>query len=309
VRTLYVEPRGDLIQPRTGKPQIPAPLDGEPIAPDDPEDRRVALADWLTSPDNSYFSRSITNRVWAAFFGQGLVDPVDDLRASNPASNEPLLEELSSYLVANEFDLKSLMRLILQSETYQRSGVVLSENREDTRYLSRYFPRRLMAEILYDAIVDVTEVPTDFNQILLNDGSTQKTEHYEPGTRALALYDSAVKNYFLKTFGRNEREITCECERSNQPSMVQALHLANGDTLNVKLADPDSIVTRLEKMESSDTEKIDELYLTTLTRYPTEREKSGLLGLLADADGDDRRLAWEDMLWALMTSREFLFQH
>ncbi len=308
-RTVYVEPRGELIQPRTGEPQIPAPLDGDPIDPEAPDDRREALADWLTDPGNTYFSRAITNRIWAAFFGRGLVDPVDDLRASNPASNAPLLNALAEYLVENEFDLKSLMKAILQSETYQRGGEVLSENREDTKYYSRYFPRRLMAEVLYDGIVQATEVPTDYNMIVLRDGSAQKTEFYEEGTRALQLYDSAVKSYFLKTFGRNEREITCECERSNQPSMTQALHLSNGDTLNLKLADEKSIVSRLLKEEIDDAKRVDEAYLRTLSRFPTKGEKDGLLAMLAGAKKEDRRAAFEDLFWALMTSREFLFQH
>lgn len=309
IRTLYVEPRGDLIQPRTGKPQVPAPLDGEPIDPESPEDRRIALAAWLTAADNDHFSRSITNRVWAAYFGRGLVDPVDDLRASNPASNEPLLEALSDYLVRNEFDLKALMRLILQSETYQRSGEVLSENREDTKYLSRYQPRRLMAEVLYDAIIGVTEVPSTFENVVLRDGSTQKTEFYESGTRALQLYDSAVQSYFLKTFGRNEREITCECERSNQPSMTQALHLANGDTLNDKLSNEKSVVARLLEEGKTDKDRIDSAYLATLARFPTEREREGLLSLIENAGEEEKRVALEDLFWALMTSREFLFQH
>lgn len=309
IRTLYVEPRGDLIQPRTGKPQVPAPLDGEPIDPESPEDRRIALAAWLTAADNDHFSRSITNRVWAAYFGRGLVDPVDDLRASNPASNEPLLEALSDYLVKNEFDLKALMRLILQSETYQRSGEVLSENREDTKYLSRYQPRRLMAEVLYDAIIGVTEVPSTFENVVLRDGSTQKTEFYESGTRALQLYDSAVQSYFLKTFGRNEREITCECERSNQPSMTQALHLANGDTLNDKLSNEKSVVARLLEEGKTDKDRIDSAYLATLARFPTEREREGLLSLIENAGEEEKRVALEDLFWALMTSREFLFQH
>lgn len=309
VRTLYVEPRGDLIQPRTGKPQIPAPLDGEPIDPDDTADRREALAAWLTAPGNDYFSRSITNRVWAAFFGDGLVSPVDDLRASNPASNEPLLNALAAHLVENEFDLKSLMRVILNSETYQRSGEVLSENVADTKYHSRYYPRRLMAEVLYDAILDVTDVPTVFGNVVLRDGSTQKTEFYEEGTRALQLYDSAVQSYFLKTFGRNEREITCECERSNQPSMVQALHLANGDTLNEKLADTKSVVARLLGSGAPDREVLEEAYLMTLTRMPTKAESDRLLKLMEGADEAEKRLVFEDLFWALMTSREFLFQH
>ncbi|MEM1442106.1 MAG: DUF1553 domain-containing protein, partial [Verrucomicrobiota bacterium] len=309
VRTVYVEPRGDLIQPRTGRPQVPAPLDGEPIDPENPDDRREALAEWLTNPENDYFSRSITNRVWAAFFGDGLVSPVDDLRDSNPASNEPLLNELAAHLVENEFDLKSLMRVILNSETYQRSGEVLSENLADTKYHSRYYPRRLMAEILYDAIIDVTDVPSVFGNVVLRDGSTQKTEFYEEGTKALQLYDSAVQSYFLKTFGRNEREITCECERSNQPSMVQALHLSNGDTLNEKLSDEKSIVRSLLAREGSDQERLNQAYLRTLSRYPTEDESGRLLDLMKSAGPEEKHLILEDLFWALMTSREFLFQH
>jgi len=309
VRTLYVEPRGDLIQPRTGEPQTPAPLDGEPLDPDATGDRREALADWLTAPDNPYFSRAITNRVWHAFFGRGIVSPVDDLRASNPASNGPLLEALSDYLVEHDYDLKELMRLILNSETYQRSGDVLSENRDDSKYFSRYYPRRLMAEVMHDAIAGVTEVPTDFGKITLKDGSTEKTEFYEEDTRALELFDSAVTSYFLETFGRNERAITCECERSNQPSMVQALHLSNGETINQKLAAEGSVARRLVDSGMSDEAVVEEAYLSTLSRRPTPREREGFLEMLGDAKGKEKRTAVEDLFWALMTSREFLFQH
>ncbi|MBP9226233.1 MAG: DUF1553 domain-containing protein [Verrucomicrobiales bacterium] len=309
IRTVFVEERGDLMQPRTGKPQIPAPLDGKPLDPTGTGDRREALADWLTAPDNPYFSRSITNRVWAAYFGQGLVNPVDDLRASNPASNEPLLAALSDYLVENKFDLKTLMRVIMESETYQRSGEVLSENRDDTKYLSRNFPRRLMAEVLNDAISDVTGKSDVFNKIALNDGSTQDTAAYKEGTRALELYDSAVQSYFLKTFGRNDREITCECERSNQPSMIQVLHLANGEAINDKLAAKESIVEQLVSSSKTNQEVVEEACLATLSRLPTEQERAGFLSLLAGAGEAERRMAVEDLFWALMTSREFLFQH
>lgn len=309
VRTLYVEPRGDLIQPRTGKPQIPAPLDGAPLDPDDSGDRREALADWLVAPENPHFARSIANRVWAAYFGRGLVDPVDDLRASNPASNEALLDALSAHLVEKHFDLKALMRTILASETYQRGGEVLSENRDDSIYLSRHQPRRLMAEVLHDAIADVTAVPGVFNEVALNDGSAQKTDFYEEGTRALELYDSAVKSYFLKTFGRNERAITCECERSNQPSMIQVLHLTNGDTVNQRLASEKGVVERLLKERADDARIVEEACLATLSRSPTEHERSGFLKMLGSAGEGERRAAVEDLFWALMTSREFLFQH
>lgn len=311
IRTVFVDERGDLMQPRTGKPQIPAPLDGDPLDPDDTGDRREALADWLTAPGNPHFARSITNRVWAAYFGRGLVDPVDDLRASNPASNEPLLEALSAYLVENQFDLKALMKVILESETYQRSGEVLSENRDDSKYLSRHFPRRLMAEVLHDAITDVTGAPAVFNKIALNDGSTQDTDLYKEGTRALELYDSAVQSYFLKTFGRNDREITCECERSNQPSMVQVLHLANGDTLNGKLASDKGAVEQLLGKKLTDEAVLEEAYLTTLSRLPQPHERDGFLSVLKESGQSDaeKRSAVEDLFWALMTSREFLFQH
>ncbi|MCB1076662.1 MAG: DUF1553 domain-containing protein [Verrucomicrobiae bacterium] len=309
IRTVYVEPRGDLIQPRTGKPQPPAPLDAPTIDPGSDADRREALAEWLTSPDNEHFSRSIANKIWANFFGIGLVDPVDDLRASNPASNEPLLAALADHLVKEKFDLKALMRAILRSETYQRSSEALYENREDDRFFSRQFPRRLIAEVLHDGIAQVTGVPTDFTEVALNDGSKAKTDFYPKGTRALELYDSAVDSYFLKTFGRNEREISCECERSNQPSLVQVLHVANGVTVNDKLASKDGIVEAMLKAKRPDAEIIDEAYLRCLSRPPTETEKSGFLDLLASTPEAEKRAAMEDLFWALMSSREFLFQH
>jgi len=309
IRTLYVDNRGELIQPNTGKPQPPAPLDGEPLEFDAPGDRREYLADWLTSPENPYFGRAIANRVWANFLGVGLVESVDDLRMSNPASNEALLNALSGYLAEQGYDLKALMRVILQSETYQRSSTPLPENEGETRFYSHYYPRRHMAEVLHDAVVSVTAVPTVFDQISFPGGDVQKTEFYEEGTRALELYDSAVESYFLKTFGRNERAITCECERSNQPSMVQVLHLANGDTVNDKLSHEKSRVTELLNSEMSDQQLIEEAYLLCLSRYPQERETKAFQEILAAAAPDEKRAVLEDLFWSLMTSREFLFQH
>ena len=308
-RTLYVESHGDLMQPRTGEPQPPAPLDGEPIPQDDPGDRREHLAQWLTSPDNPYFTRSIANRVWAAFFGIGLVNPVDDLRDSNPASNEPLLQALADHLVDNRYNLKSLMRVILQSETYQRSSLPLPENKDENRYFTRNYPRRLMAEVLHDAITGILDVPSEFNEITLTDGSGAKTEFYPKGTRALELYDSSVSSYFLNTFGRNERAITCECERSNQPSMVQVLHLSNGNTLNQRLERDDSRVTHLLKSGASPAELVENAYLWCLSRRPTPPELEGFLDILDQTPKEARRAVVEDLFWALMTSREFLFQH
>ena len=306
-RTLFIADRGDLIQPRTGKPQPPAPLDGQAIASDSTEDRREALADWLTSPENPYFTRSIANRVWANFFGRGIVEPVDDLRISNPASNEPLLQAISEHLAKNDYDLKSLMRLILRSETYRRSSTPLPENEGDQKYYSRYYPRRLMAEVLQDAITSVTRVSPKYNRITLSDGCTEGTCLYREGTRALQLSDSAVTSYFLKTFGRNEREITCECERSNKPSMVQVLHLSNGDTLNNNLRSKQSCVNTMITQGNDDI--IDEAYLLCLSRRPSDSERKRLQNIFEVAPETERRGVVEDLFWALMTSREFLFQH
>ncbi len=307
-RTLYLDDRGELIQPRTGKPQPPAPLDATALSPDDPQDRREALAKWLTAPDNPYFTRAIANRVWANFMGTGIVESVDDLRVSNPASNEKLLAALGDHLLKNRYDLKSLMRTILVSHTYRRSSVALPENKDDRRYYSRYYPRRLMAEVLSDAIADVTAVPDNFTEILLNDGSTEKTA-YAPETRALQLRDSAVKSYFLKTFGRNAREITCECERSNQPSLVQVLHLSNGTTVNEKLAAKNSRLTGILARGDAPAKIIEDAYYLCLGRPPSAEQRKQFEALLASAPPEEKRQAVEDLYWSLLTGREFLFQH
>lgn len=311
-RTVYVSQSGDLVQPRTGKPQPPTPLDGEPLAIDDPADRRVALARWLTSPENPYFARSITNRVWANYFGVGLVEKVDDVRVSNPASNEALLDAAGRYLVDHKFDLKALMKAVLESNAYQRSSRPLAGNRDDRRFYSRYYPRRMMAEVLHDAIVQVSEVPTKFDFTAMPGADRQKTDFYPPGTRAVQLYDSSVENYFLQAFGRNPRRIVCECERSDQPTLVQVLHLTNGDTLNDKLKAPGNRVEKLLSLRRagmSDEAVVDEVYLLCLARYPSRKERAGLVALLPAPGSADERAAAEDLFWGLLSGREFLFNH
>ena len=311
-RTLYVAESGELVQPRTGKPQPPTPLDGSPLAFDDPADRRVSLAKWLTAPENPYFARSIANRVWANFLGVGLVEQVDDMRVSNPASNEALLSATAHYLVAQKFDLKALMKAILQSNTYQRTSRPLPGNQADRRFYSRYYPRRLMAEVLHDAIVQVSQVPTKFDTIMFPGGDVQKTDFYPVGTRAVQLYDSAVENYFLQTFGRNPRRIVCECERSGEPTMVQVLHLSNGITLNEKLKAPGNRLDKMIKLRRegmSAPALIDEIYLATLARYPSDAERSHLIALLPPSGDTSEHEIVEDIFWGLLSSREFLFNH
>jgi hypothetical protein len=308
-RTLFVESRGDLLQPRTGRPQQPAPLDGEPLPMADAGDRREPLARWLTSPENPYFTRSIVNRVWANFFGMGLVESVDDLRTTNPASNEKLLAGLCRHTVEHGYDLKSLMRLILLSETYRRSSDPLPENRDDRKWFARAYPRRLMAEVLSDAISDVTGVRDQYTEIAMNDGSTEKVKGYDDDTRAIQLHDSAVKNYFLKTFGRNARDITCECERSNQPSLVQVLHLSNGSTINDKLSAKSGRVTQILATEPAAPAIVEGAWLRCLSRLPTETERKPIEEMLAAAKSEEKRELVEDLYWSLLTSREFLFRH
>lgn len=309
-RTLITVSTGELMQPRTGRPQQPAALDQPPIDFDDPADRRAHLADWLVSPENDLFARSITNRVWAKYMGVGLVEEVDDMRASNPASNEELLAALSQFLVDQNFDLKALMRQILNSQAYQRSSQATALNEEDSRYYSRYYPKRLMAEVMLDAVSAVTAVSTPFNKIEFPGADVRDTKFYPEGTRAIQLYDSAVKSYFLKTFGRNQRRITCECERSDEPSMVQVLHLSNGETVNSKLAAKDNRLTQLlDEFQDNTPRLLDELFLSGLSRHPSAQEKERLVQLLDEASESEKRILLEDITWGMISSREFLFNH
>lgn len=308
IRELYVSTVGDLIQPNRGKPQPPAPLDGEPIPIDDPADRREVLADWMTDPSNPYFARSITNRVWANFFGRGLVEQVDDLRTSNPASNEPLLAAAAQHLIEAEFDLKTLMRTILQSETYQRSSQAIPENQEDQKYLTRYYPRRMMAEVLLDSIDQVLGTSTKFNEIEFSGADVQKTDFYAAGTRAIELYDSAVNSYFLSTFGRNPREIVCECERDDESSMIQVLHLSNGETLNPKLDDKQSLPNLAVSKAWQREHYLNVLFKRSLSRLPTNTELNRLLSVMDEYD-ESPVSAMRDVAWSVLTSVEFTFNH
>ncbi len=307
-RIIFSASEGDIIQPLTGKPQPPAPLDAQPISITASKDRRIAMAQWLTAPENPYFARSITNRIWANFFGTGLVTAVDDLRMTNPASNEKLLGQAAQHLIKNGFDLKSLMRTILQSETYQRSSVALAENKADTRFYSHYYPRRLSAEVMLDAVSQVTAVPTNFSSDKRN-ANKAKGEAYPMGYRALQLPDSHTASYFLDAFGRPDRVQTCDCERTNEPSMAQALHIANGDTLNLKLAAKDNRVDQLLVSGKPSAQLVEEAYLTAVARHPTSAESKAMATLLDTAKPEAKREVMQDILWSLMSARDFVFNH
>jgi hypothetical protein len=288
---------GDLVQPLTGRPQAPTPLDGKAMAMEWAGDRREALADWLVGRENPYFARSIVNRVWANFMGVGLVEAVDDMRKTNPASNPVLLDKLADYLADQRFDLKALMRLILQSEAYQRTSEPVAGNEADRRFYSRYYPKRLMAEVALDALSQVSGQPTMF-------------AGFPAGTRAMQLPDTSIDSYFLKSFGRPERVLTCECERTTAPSMAQALHIANGETLNSKLQAKGNKIDQLLGAKAGDEEIVEDVYLSALSRRPTAGEKKQLLAVLGEAKKPaEKRQALEDLYWGILSSKAFLFNH
>ncbi|MGV3722493.1 MAG: DUF1549 domain-containing protein, partial [Actinomycetota bacterium] len=261
---------GEINFPKTGTPLPPTPYDGEPLAADKGIDRRVYLADWLTSPKNDYFVRAIVNRVWRHYMGRGLIEPVDDLRATNPASNEALMVAMGKDLVEHKFDLKHLMRQIMNSRTYQLTSRPLPENKKDDRQYSRYFVKRLTAEQLLDAICQVT-------------GQPEKFPNLPAGYRAIQLPDTKVNNYFLDVFGRPPRQITCDCERAQEPNMAQALHLINGAGVNQKIAADSGLVAGLIKAGKKDSEIVEELYLTCFGRLPMKLEMEASLQTIDEA--------------------------
>lgn len=296
---------GEIRHPRTGALVAPQPLDAPAVASGARGDRREAFADWLARPDNPYFARAVVNRVWRNFFGRGLIDPEDDLRATNPASDEPLMDWLVADFRAHGHDVKHLIRTIMTSAAYARSSVPVAGRPSDPKFLSHYPVKRLPAEVLLDAIARVTGVPSTF-------------PGYPAGWRSLQLPDSKVESAFLTSFGRPERLNTCSCERSSDPSMAQALHLANGATVNEKLRAPDGLVSKQLASKATDAEVLDRLFLAALTRKPTAAERSRLLKVLTDAvagrldpkaAAEARRQAVEDLYWATLTGNEFLFNH
>jgi hypothetical protein len=300
---VFAKASGDINHPRLLKPLLPAPLDGKPMTLESAEDRRGHFAEWLTNPENSMFSRSVVNRVWGNFFAHGIVDPVDDVRGTNPASNEELFATVTRDFAANGYDIRRLVRNIMTSAVYQRSAESNATNVNDTRYFSKYNIRRLPAEVLLDTMSQVTGVPTEFTG-------------YPQGTRALQLPDTQVQSQFLTAFGRPPRFLCDAAERSSDPSISQALHVINGDTLNKKLSDGRSSIARLIDLGFPDGRIIDYFTVAAFSRYPTEEEKARLTKLITDerakAAGDSleaRRHALEDLLWAMLTSKEFLFNH
>jgi Protein of unknown function (DUF1553)/Protein of unknown function (DUF1549)/Bacterial Ig-like domain (group 2) len=306
-------PAGDALHPRKGVPMTPTPLDGTPLPLDSATDRREHFVAWLIAPENPYFAKAIVNRIWRNYMGRGLVEAEDDLRDTNPPTNRDLLDTLAADFVAAKFDTKHLMRMILNSAAYQRSSKPLPANEADDRFYSRYLLRRLPAEVILDAYSDVTGVPTPFDTVAVgSSGGTAKSTLYPAGTRAVQLPDSLLVSQFLDSFGRAERSLTCSCETTTDSSVTQALHLNNGKTLNDKLKADGSVVKRWVTDKTSDAEIVDRLFATALGRPPTDGERKKFVAELAEATKAGtgaRREVIEDVIWAVLSGKEFLFNH
>ncbi len=303
---------GNVLHLRKGVPQPPSPLDGVPLSNDDPGDRRVYFANWLTTPTNPFFARAFANRVWRSLLGRGLVESEDDLRDTNPATNPKLLNDLADDFVASKFDVKHLIRKIANSATYQRSSVPLPGSKTDDRFYSRYLVRRLSAEVILDAYSDIVGVPTPFNQVSLGPSGGTAAATYPMGTRAMQLPDSLLISGFLDAFGRAERLQACACEVTTDASVGQALHLNNGKTLNDKLRDPNSRLAKWLAEKQTDAAIIEGVFRLGLARSPSQSELKRFAVVVSEASKDGpaaRREALEDVVWAVLTGKEFLFNH
>lgn len=257
-------------------------------------DRRRLFADWLTADDNRWFARNIVNRVWAQLIGRGIVTPVDDFRLTNPPTNPELLDALAKSFVESRFDLHELIRMITSSRTYQLATTPSAMNERDEQNYSRALFKRLDAEVRFDMICQVT-------------GSSEKFKGVPAGSRAIELWDSQVPHYFLRLFGRPVRATACECERANQPSVAQVLHVLNSPQIQEKLSSDAGQLAMLEGSIGDDEKLVEEIYLMFYSRFPTTDEQVSVSRYLAKAD--NRRKAVEDVAWSLMNTVEFLFNH
>lgn len=286
---------GDATNPRTSRLQPPRFLGGAEPKLAAGADRREAYARWLTAPDNVFFARGLVNRYWSYFFHRGIIEPVDDIRSTNPPINPALLEALTKDFIDSKFDARHLMRRIVTSATYQRTSVPNSSNKYDEQNFSRAIPRRIPAEALLDSLIQATGVPENIGGA-------------PGGFRAAQLPDANVESDFLKLFGKSQRMDACECERDNSSNMLQALHFINGKTILGRVQNPAGRVTQLLNQKLPDQQLVLELYLWSLARHPSGEELRITLDFLKTY-GDRRAEAAQDIFWALLNSRDFLMAH
>jgi hypothetical protein len=281
-------------QPRTGRMLPPQPLDRTAADVGPGADPRARLADWVTDPKNPAFAGAMVNRVWKHFLGVGLVEPVDDLRATNPPSVPAVWATLTGEFVRSKFDLKHLIRFIVSSRTYQLASATTPANAADARFYSHYYARRLPAEVLLDALTAAT-------------GVSERFDGYPDGVRAIQIPDPGSHSAFLKMFGSSERVTACACERSGDVTLPQLLSLQNGDRLLAKLKDANGTLAKLLKEQTDDGKLIEELFLRTLCRLPSADETTVVRKALAS--GDPREEVCRDLFWSLLNAKEFAFNH
>jgi hypothetical protein len=281
-------------QPRTGRFLKPQPLDRSPTDVRPGDDPRAKLARWMTDPANEYFAGAMVNRVWRHFLGAGLVEPVDDLRATNPPTNPALWDALKTEFVAHKYDLKHLIRVVLNSRAYQLTSATRPGNETDGKFYSHYLARRLPAEVLLDALSQAT-------------GVGERFDGYPEGVRAIQIPNPHAHSQFLKMFGSSERVTACACERAGDITLPQLLNLQNGERLLAKLRDGNGTLAKLLKEVKDDDRLTDELFLRTLSRLPDADDRAAVKKALAA--GDPRDEVFRDLFWALLNAKSFAFNH
>jgi hypothetical protein len=296
-QVVYTRATGSVTNKRTNKPAAMKLLDGNPMEVSAEDDPRVRFAAWLTDSKNPFFARAVANRYWAHFFGRGIVDPLDDMRVTNPPSNPELLDALAQDLIEHHYSLEALIKTICKSRTYQLNAAPNEFNKSDRQSFARYYPKRLPAEVVFDAVCQVTESPSDFPGL--------PKDRHAPG-RALTLPDESFQSYFLDVLGRPQRISACECERVNEASLAMTLHLLNSQEVQDKITRPGGRAEKLAKDPRPDEEKVTELFLLAVGKRPTPEQMALAKEHLARNE-KNKKLAYENFIWALVNSKAFLF--
>lgn len=295
---IFLKPGGQVENPRTKQIMSPRPLGGPDFSVSRYQDPRQALATWLSDPKNPFFAKTLVNRVWGHFFGRGIIDPIDDARSTNPPSNPALLRSLEQDFMDHRYDIKHLIRSICNSYAYGLSSAPTPNNAEDTQSFARFYPKRLTAEVLLDAISQVLDVPTAF---------PGGPGEFPLGTRAIELPDENVANHFLDVFGRPSRTSACECERVDTPALSQALELVNSSLIQNKLTSDDGYIARLESDFASSRMRIHDIFLRMFSRLPNEKEYQTASRFIEASD--EKPEAYRSLVWSLLATNEFLFNH
>ncbi len=304
VQTIYIRTIGNVQNKRTQKPAEPKPLDAAPMTVSTDDDPRQKLVDWMVDTKNPFFAKTVANRYWAHFFGRGIVDPLDDMRITNPPSNPELLDALAKNLVDNKYSLKTLIKTICKSRTYQLSSAPNDFNKHDKQTYARYYPRRLQAEVLLDALCQVTDSPSRFNGLPADKNAPN---------RAIMLPDESFQSYFLDVNGRPQRISACECERVSEANLAAVLHMLNSDEVEGKIKRDGGRVDALTRADDkrSDEEKVADLFLWAFARKPTKDDLAGAVEhikkLEAKSGPAGKKIAYGNILWALVNTKEFWF--